>query len=129
MKVYFWTTIRKNRSRYCPPRGIHEKDVTSIVRDAIVGNRDVAEAEKKLLALPGLAKVSDRLKTKKEKDDFRRHMRKYINIYLPDCPFEVGTTNRYTVMTAEAAIYARKRIKKGDTIKYLSGIQVEMTEK
>jgi len=56
-------------------------------------------------------------------------LRKYVNIYLPDCPFEVGTTNRYTVMTAEAAIISRRHIRKGEQIKYLSGIQVEMTEK
>ena len=87
----------------------------------------MAEAEKKLLALPGLAKVSDRLKTKKEKDDFRRHMRKYINIYLPDCPFEVTTTNRYTGVTHEAAVTARRLIRQGENVRYLSGIKVTLT--
>lgn len=56
-------------------------------------------------------------------------MRKYINIYLPECPFEVATTNRYTIATAEACIKARKPIKVGESIKYLSGIQVEMSER
>lgn len=81
------------------------------------------------MELPGIKKFYNALKTDDEKEHFERHLRKYINIYLPDCPFEVGTTNRYTITTAEAAIYARKRIKKGEAIKYLSGIQVEMTEK
>jgi len=70
----------------------------------------------------------DNLKTDKEKADFRRHLRKYINIYLPDCPFEVSTTNRYTVVTQEAAVTARRDIKKGEVVKYLCGIQVIMTE-
>jgi histone-lysine N-methyltransferase SUV420H len=78
--------------------------------------------------LPGLKKFSASLKTDKEKDDFRRHLRKYINIYLPDCPFEVSSTNRYTVVTHEAAVTARRFIKKGEVVKYLCGIQVVMTE-
>jgi histone-lysine N-methyltransferase SUV420H len=81
-----------------------------------------------LLALPGLKKFSHSLKTDKEKDDFRKHLRKYINIYLPDCPFEVSSTNRYTVVTQEASVTARRYIKKGEVVKYLCGIQVIMTE-
>lgn len=68
------------------------------------------------------------MKTDKEKEDFRKHLRKYVNIYLPDCPFEVSSTNRYTVVTHEAAVTARTFIKKGQTVKYLCGIQVLMTE-
>jgi histone-lysine N-methyltransferase SUV420H len=119
--------IRKNRSRYCPPRGIYEKDVTSVIRNAIILARDVGLAECQLMKLPGLRKFRDRLKTDKEKEDFRRHMRKYINIYLPDCPFEVTTTNRYTGVTHEAAVTARRRINKGENIRYLSGIKVTLT--
>lgn len=52
-----------------------------------------------------------------------------MRIYLPDCPFEVSSTNRYTIYSHEAAITARKFIKKGQSIKYLSGIQVMITAK
>lgn len=68
------------------------------------------------------------MKTDKEKEDFRKHLKKYINIYLPDCPFEVSTTNRYTIDTHEAAVVARRDIRKGQVVKYLCGIQVTMTE-
>jgi histone-lysine N-methyltransferase SUV420H len=78
--------------------------------------------------LPGLKKFSDALKTDKEKEDFRKHLRKYMSIYLPDCPFEVSSTNRYTVSTHEASVTARKYIKKNETIKYLCGVQITMTE-
>ena len=54
-------------------------------------------------------------------------MRRYINIWLPDCPFEVSTTNRYTITTQEAAATARHFIPKGETIKYLSGNLVAIT--
>lgn len=80
-----------------------------------------------LLALSGLRKFHNALKTDKEKDDFRKHLRRYAQIYLPDCPFEVSTTNRYTIVTYEAAVTARRFIKRGESIKYLSGIQVVIT--
>ena len=54
-------------------------------------------------------------------------MRRYINVWLPDCPFEVSTTNRYTITTQEAATTARQFIPKGETIKYLSGNLVAIT--
>ena len=47
------------------------------------------------------------LNTEREKEDFRRHMRKYIKMWLPDCPFEISTTNRYTILTQEAATARR----------------------
>lgn len=85
------------------------------------------KAEASLLQLPGLHKFHATLKSDREKEDFRRHMRKYISIWLPDCPFEVSTTNRYTIVTHEAAVIARRGIKKGETVKYLVGNLVAMT--
>ena len=90
-------------------------------------SKDVQHAEYHLLRLPGLRKFIERLKTTREKEDFKRHMRKYISIWLPDCPFEVSTTNRYTIVTQEAAATARRFIKNGETIKYLCGNLVAMT--
>ena len=84
-------------------------------------------AETHLLELPGLKKYHSALRSVKEKEDFRLHMRNYINIWLPDCPFEISTTNRYTITNHEAATTARKTIKEGDTIKYLCGNLVAMT--
>lgn len=46
---------------------------------------------------------------------------------MPDCPFEVSTTNRYTILEHEASVTARKLIGKGEIIKYLSGVQVPLT--
>lgn len=125
--VYFWTNIRKNRSAYHSCRGVREEDVTAILQKSVIVRKNPAEAESQLLALPGLKKFSDNLKTPKEKDDFRQHLRRYVNIYLPECAFEVSTTNRYTVVTHEASVTARRLIKKGEVIKYLCGIQVLMT--
>lgn len=106
-----------------------EADICKTLQQYVIINKDPNTAHEKLLQLPGLAKYLRSLKTEDEKEHFRRHLRKYVNMYLADCPFEVGTTNRYTITTAEAAIIARKPLRKGESIKYLTGIQVEMTER
>ena len=48
-------------------------------------------------------------------------------MYQTDCPWEVSTTNRYTITTYEAAVTARKRVKQGETIKYLTGTLVPLS--
>ncbi|KAF2225092.1 hypothetical protein BDZ85DRAFT_309366 [Elsinoe ampelina] len=128
-RVYFWTTIRKLRPSYHPARGVREEDVCRILQDHVVLEKDPVTAVQKLLELPALKKYSQSLKTKDEKEHFQRHLSKYTRIYMPDCPFEVCTTNRYTITTHEASAIARKEIKKGEVIKYLNGIQVAMTKK
>ncbi|KAI6354968.1 hypothetical protein MCOR25_008401 [Pyricularia grisea] len=77
-----------------------------------------------MLATDGLKRFCNGLKTPKEKDDFRAHLRRYLSIYLPDCPFEVNSTNRYTIFTHEASVTARRPIRKNEIIKALCGIQV-----
>lgn len=84
-------------------------------------------AEKALLALPGLKRYKRSLRTKSEQEHFLSHIRKYIAMYQTDCPWEVSTTNRYTITTYEAAVTARRRIRQGDTVKYLTGTLVPLT--
>ncbi|KAI1762225.1 hypothetical protein GGR53DRAFT_426181 [Hypoxylon sp. FL1150] len=127
--AYYWTTIPKNRPSYHPSRGVKEEEIAKIIQNHLIVDPDLDIAESKLLATDGLRKFHDGLKTPKEKNDFRAHLRRYMQIYLPDCPFEVSSTNRYTIVTHEAAVTARRFIKKGQPVKYLSGIQVLITEK
>lgn len=105
------------------------EEIVKILKEDLVFGSNPTLAETKLLATAGLRKFLNGLKTEKEKDDFRRHLRRYMQIYLPDCPFEVSTTNRYTIFTHEASVTARRYIKKGQPIEYLSGIQVLISPK
>lgn len=104
-----------------------EEEIAQIIQTHLAVNPDIQVAEEKLLATNGLAKFYRALKTDNEKQDFQRHMRRYMQIYLPDCPYEVASTNRYTIFQQEASISARRFIKSHETIKYLSGIQVVIT--
>ncbi|CAM1505092.1 Fc.00g107290.m01.CDS01 [Cosmosporella sp. VM-42] len=125
--VFYWTTIPKNKSTYHPSRGVREEEIAKILQDEVVLNKDLDAAAKKLLATDGLRRFSNGLKTDKEKEDFKRHLRRYIQIYLPDCPWEVNSTNRYTIVSHEASVVARRSIKRNESIKYLSGIQVNIS--
>ena len=125
--MYFWSIIRKNRARYSASRGLKEEELANILRTHIVIGKDPARASTELLNVSGIKRYFERLKSKEEREHFQRHLRKYAHLYMCDCPFEVSTTNRYTILAYEAAIIARKAIKKGDIIKYLSGIQVALT--
>ena len=89
--------------------------------------KDVTRARTELIKLPGIVTRYNVLMSFEQKH-FQYHLRQYINIYLPCCPFEVNTTVLYAATEPEACVQARKRIVKGEMIKYLSGTQVEMTE-
>ncbi len=125
--MFYWTTIPKNRPSYHPSRGVVENTIAQILQEEVVLNKNPAAAEAKLLATDGLRRFAAALKTDKEREDFRRHLRRYINIYLPDCPWEVNSTNRYTIVTHEASITARRPIRRNESIKYLSGMKVHIT--
>ncbi|KAK2002364.1 histone-lysine N-methyltransferase SET9 [Colletotrichum falcatum] len=125
--VFYWTTIPKNRNSYHPSRGLREEDITRIIQEEIIVKKDLESAERKLLATDGFRKFFVALKTDKAKDDFKRHMRRYTQVYLPDCPFEVNSTNRYTIVSHEAAITARRFIRRNETVKYLAGTQVNIS--
>lgn len=55
-------------------------------------------------------------------------MKKYLDIYLPDCPFEISSTYRYSAFKQEASVVARKRIVRGEEIRYLCGTTVPLHE-
>ena len=94
----------------------------------MVWEKDAVSAVEQLLQLPGLRKFSANLKNPQEQEQFKRHLKRYVHIYMPDCPFEVTTTNRYTITDHEASITARRDINPREEIKYLTGVQVAMTE-
>jgi len=108
---------------------VREDDICRLLQKHVVIDKDPVTAVQKILNLPGFQKYLATLKTKDEKEQFQRHLARYVRIYMPDCPFEVCTTHRYTLATLEACVITRKPIAKGETVKYLTGIQVAMNKK
>lgn len=107
---------------------MHEDDVADRIRRHAIWDKDPVEAVQELLKLSGLRKFMAGMKDEKDQEQFKRHLRRYVNIYMPDCPFEVTTTNRYMITEHEASITARRDINPREEIKYLTGVQVAMTE-
>lgn len=125
--AYYRAQIRKNRPKYNPLRGIREDEIPQILLHKVIVAKDVVAAEKALLQITGIKRYRDSLKSKAVQENFLRHLRKYIDMYRTDCPWEVSTTNRYTITTFEAAVTARARIKEHQTIPYLVGTLVPLT--
>lgn len=94
----------------------------------VIREKDLPRVELQLLEVPSLKRFSESLNLAIEKDDFRRYIRRYLSIYLPDYPFEISSTNRYVIKTHEATIITRKLIKVGEEIKHLSSIRAILTE-
>lgn len=107
---------------------MNEEDIANILRKHLIVDKNLPEAMQCLAQLPGLKKFLATLKDDTDREHFKRHLRRYVSIYLPDCPFEVTTTNRYTIIEHEASITARRDIQPREEIKYLTGVQVAMTE-
>jgi histone-lysine N-methyltransferase SUV420H len=122
-------TVRKygtKGNKYNPIRGVKEDDVPQILLHKLIVAKDFTAAEKALWKLPGVRSYRLRL-APAEMADFREHFDKYVHMYKTDCPWEVSTTNRYTITTHEAAVTARRRIKAGEPVKYLVGTLVPLT--
>lgn len=127
-RVYYWTTIRKMKHTYHPNRGVKTDAVTKIIVNDIVRNKSVTHALQQFVELSGIRNFLDKISTSNSlRTDFIRHTRRYLSIYLPDSPFEVSATNRYNLSRPEACVLARKALKKGDTIRYLTGAMIKMS--
>jgi histone-lysine N-methyltransferase SUV420H len=97
--------------------------IANIVRSQIVDNKNPAEAVRQCGdVLKDAACVEDNGRA-----HFSQHLRMYVDIYMPDCRFEITTTNRYN-NTRESAISARYYIDGGREIEYLVGTQVVIDE-
>ncbi|KPI45956.1 Histone-lysine N-methyltransferase set9 [Cyphellophora attinorum] len=125
--AFYRFKIRKYRPKHIPVRGIKEEQIPQILLEHVIVGKNPEAAEKVLLNLSGLKRYQSTLRTKSQREHFIAHLRKYILMYQTDCPWEVSSTNRYTITTYEAAVTARRRIRQGEVIKYLTGTLVPLT--
>ncbi len=101
-------------------------EIASIIRKYIAEEKNILATEIKLLKLPAFAEFIQKL-DEKNRNSFKEHMRRYLWIYHPDCPFEINTTNRFLIITHEAAITARQPINRGQIIEHLEGYRFNVT--
>jgi histone-lysine N-methyltransferase SUV420H len=63
-----------------------------------------------------------------EQKVFHKHLINYANLWSPDCPIVISTTNRYNITSFEAAVAAKKNIRKGEFLTHLYGILGEIRD-
>lgn len=119
----YWSPTRKFGLNYQPSTGGNDQ-VIATLRRSVIEQQDIRTAVSELLQLDKFSHFI--ASCSGTQHAFRVHLRKYLNIYLPDCPFEVSNTNRFALNAHGAAIIARKYVKKGQEIKYLQGIKARV---
>ena len=100
--------------------------VRRVISPLLSGECDFKRCLSALLGIPFLRSYTDTLPDQL-KNDLVRHIRRYLKLLLPDCPFDVSATARYTGAMHDTCLRARKHIAKGSTIKYLNGTLVCIT--
>ncbi|KAK0703377.1 hypothetical protein B0T26DRAFT_792835 [Lasiosphaeria miniovina] len=78
------------------------------------------------MSVDGIQKSYQKLEALTQKN-FRDHLRRYLDMYLADCPFEVNSTNRYDLGREDASITARCRMLRGSAVAYLNGSRVDIS--
>jgi histone-lysine N-methyltransferase SUV420H len=100
--------------------------VRGVISPLLSGECDFNRCLDALLGVPFLRSYTDTLPDLL-KNDLVRHIRRYLKLLLPDCPFDVSATARYTGAMHDTSLRARKHIAKGSGIKYLNGTLVRIT--
>jgi [histone H4]-N-methyl-L-lysine20 N-methyltransferase len=101
--------------------------IASVLRRAVICEKDLEKAISELLEIPRMKAILENITSDPELQRLREHITSYLKIYLPNCPFEVSSTNRYVSDAHEAAILARKNIQKGEEIRYLYGSSIKIS--
>ena len=106
---------------------VRQDNMVRLVRHYVINHDNPDSALEKLLQSPGFSTFFRSINGERQQKYFNEHLMRYINTLRIDCPFEITTTNRFTVHKLEASVTARQNIRQGQKIKYLRGIQVDLT--
>lgn len=119
---FFKTT--KSCVGYEPLCGVCRDTVSRITS----GQNNTKDAEQRLLSMSSMASFLSDLPHDAEKKWFRQQFRSYIEIFNPDCPFQIVATTRYNPSFLEAAVVAREYIPAGKPISFLVGKTLRLSK-
>ncbi|KAK9330854.1 hypothetical protein V1520DRAFT_339393 [Lipomyces starkeyi] len=127
--LYFWIPVHKVHPGSRPPRGPSPATITSLLRAHACDSSPTALLSA-FLGLPSIKSFLAGLShTPRLRHEFEAHARRYLAMYAPTVPFELGTTERYRAVSrrSETCILARRPIPAGTTIQHLSGKMVALS--
>lgn len=119
---------RKISTKYVAIRGLEGSPISYVPRRGLTLEQTKRrQMEMELSNWLCMKKTAIKLQNDAERTWFREHLNRYLGLYWSDCPFEITPTSRYNNAEPEAAVRARRHIKKGEDIKYLTGICVDLS--
>ncbi|KAK9245979.1 hypothetical protein V1506DRAFT_536803 [Lipomyces tetrasporus] len=127
--LYFWIPVHKVHPGRRTPRGPSPTTLTALFR-AHAYDSSLTALVSAFLALPSIKSyVAGLSHTPRLRHEFEAHARRYLAMYSPTVPFELGTTERYRAVSrrSETCVLARRPIPAGTTIQHLSGKMVALS--
>ncbi|KAK9323562.1 hypothetical protein V1517DRAFT_320200 [Lipomyces orientalis] len=127
--LYFWIPVHKVHPGRRTPRGPSPSTLTALFR-AHAYDSSLTALVSAFLALPSIKSyVAGLSHTPRLRHEFEAHARRYLAMYSPTVPFELGTTERYRAVSrrSETCVLARRPIAAGTTIQHLSGKMVALS--
>ncbi|KAK9450168.1 uncharacterized protein V1518DRAFT_413153 [Limtongia smithiae] len=125
--LYFWITVLKVHPSHRAPRGPPPATITSLVRD---NARDPCSLLSRFLELQSVRSyVSGFSRSGRLSAEFKSHAKRYLCMYLPSVPYELGTTERYRAAShrSETCVIARAHISALAPIPHLTGKMVALS--
>ncbi|KAG0632681.1 hypothetical protein HOY80DRAFT_885127 [Tuber brumale] len=109
-RVHYWTTIRKIKGVYHPSRRLNTKAILRIVIEDVVNDKNVKVALEKFLRLPGVV----------------QYLRSGTHV---ETEFSKHTCSPLPVnLSAGCCLRTRKHLRRGEMVKYLTGVLVKMSD-
>ncbi|CAN6627306.1 hypothetical protein TRVA0_011S01244 [Trichomonascus vanleenenianus] len=129
-RIHYWATTRKVRE-YKPIRGIPKGLLMDIIQENVIQKSpSINTAVERFVTVPSVKNFLGRFQDPSVRNEFERHVKRYVSIYMPECGFAVEVTDRYTSRskTVEACVVARRVYQPGEEIKHLVGFLAHLTD-
>ncbi|KAL9132051.1 MAG: hypothetical protein Q9217_000179 [Psora testacea] len=124
-KYDFWADIQTNDPDFKPPEDVEGYISNSLNRIATLKPGRPATKDYIKVVLENVGLKGQEI-SELEQKTFHKHLTGYAKLWSPDCPIMVSTTNRYNVTAFEAAVVAKRDIRKGELLQHLCGILGEI---
>ncbi|KAF9924733.1 Histone-lysine N-methyltransferase set9, partial [Mortierella alpina] len=125
-QTHLWFQTHKMNEGY-QPLIVNPDDILTIIQRRVIVEKNLDAAVKDLVKIPVFEGV---LGTKKQKQDFKSHAKKYFGMYLATAGFDISQTDRYTAVTKklEACVIATRDFDEGAELAQCAGSTAALTE-
>lgn len=129
--LFFWIETRKIKKGYQTQLKIDRRIILKLLQKYMLSTEKprLDKCISQFMRFPAVQTFISRYQNDEQTiAEFKKHAGKYIEMYSPDCGFELVTTDRYELKSGvlETSVVAKKEYNAGDEIKYLYGAFAEL---